>query len=1713
MKTKKMLLLFFMFLTGVMNVSAQTPYAVFEPDPLFEDGRYGTLYLKADGLNGILEAGGTKVYYPPTASGTSWTDFQIVSKITSVVIEESFAKARPTSCSGWFSGMKNLNRIQGIEYLNTENVTNMSSMFNGCSKLTIPDLSGFNTANVTNMSYMFYGCPYPGNDWTTFNTGNVTKMHFMFGCTGLSAVYMSRLNLQKVTDMESMFDGCTNLETVNMSGCNTQNVTDMSSMFNGCSKLTTVNMSGCKTENVTDMSSMFNGCSSLASLDVSGFNTANVTNMSSMFNDCSNLRSLDVSGFNTANVTDMSEMFCSCDLLPSIDVSGFNTANVTDMSEMFKSCLSLTSLDLSSFTFSSSISTSSMLSYCTRLKSLTIPSSASYLNDNACTGVGSEAQPCLLYYPAGFLPYSSPPANYYYQWKSGYFKDFGVEDYAVLSTDHRTLTFYRDDEHLSRSGTVLYLSPYYEKGKYPAWSYKSSITSVVFDSSFANAHPKSCAGWFSGMTNLTSITGLEYLNTENVYYMDRMFNGCSSLTNLDLSGFNTANVTDMSYMFDGCSSLRSLNLSWSNMNSSTLSMELMFWNCSSLTSLDLSGFNFTFSSNQDNLLEGCSGLKTLIVPESAKYFENQACLGVGTSSAPCTLIFPEGSSIEEDFTVGNRYFTWCGGYFRDVDKPYAILSNNNTKLTFYYDPYFRYSTVFMVDGTPYPEWLNNNATITNVYFNSSFSNARPTNCEGWFLGMDKLTSISGINYLNTTEVTNMEQMFKNCSSLTSLDVSKFDTGKVTNMREMFNNCSGLTSLDVSRFNTANVIKMNGMFENCYGLTTLDVSGFNTEKVTMMSSQFEGCSGLTSLDLSGFTFKNETNAIYILNGCSSLKLLSIPATAHYLVNVDCVGVGTQSSPCTLIYPPNFPLNITSSGDGWYQWKGGYFKDADLEAYAVLSSDHTTLTFYYDNQSGFRTGSVYGMNVDYSYPGWYDSRATITNVEFDPSFADARPTSCYRWFCVMTNLTSITGIQYLNTENVKNMQLMFNYCSKLTSLDVSGFDTRNVLDMHRMFWNCSSLTTLNVSGFNTENMNDISRMFEGCSSLTSLDLSGFSFTTATESNRMLENCTRLQTLIIPSSASYLDNSVCNGVGTEASPCTLIYPDGFTLEGATQGTDYFLWKGGYFKLPEKEAYTVLEGSTLTFYYDNLKSSHTGTVYNLNTGSANPEWYSNRSSVTTVVFDDSFVGAGPTSCYCWFYGMSNLTSITGIGNLKTDNVKNMRHMFYNCSSLTSLDVSSFNTANVTEMQYMFWGCSKLTSLDVSNFNTANVTVMSNMFNGCSKLASLDLSNFNTAKVIDMSSMFYNCYALTSLDLSNFNTAKVNYMSSMFYNCSALTSLDLSSFNTANVTVMDYMFNGCSKLTSLDLSSFTFPSPSSTSGTSSLLRGCSSLETLTIPSTAGKLSNDAFWGVGTANDPCTLICPAGFTPEGANQYDGYIQWKRGYFTDVLLGDANGDGAISVADVMITVCNVRGMEMSSFNQKNADVNQDGQITITDVMLIVKMVASGSSSAPRNAHQSMSDAMEVTAKGSELTLHLTGTGSYTASQMMLTLPEGCRLESAQMVSSRDNGHSVRINELGNGQYRVVIYGAYGMPFRNSCTDLVRLQVAGNHRGDVSLSDIQVVDAQTNTFLLSDVSGIATGIDSIGSDVSDDGDWYTIQGQKVATPTRGVYIHNGRKVVVR
>ena len=264
--------------------------------------------------------------------------------IVHIVFDKSFSTFTPTSLYSFFGNLRKLETITGLEYLNTEKVTDMSYMFFACSALTSLDVTNFNTENVKNMVRMFHNCSaLTSLDVTKFNTGNVTDMGYMFyNCSKLTSLDVTKFNTAKVTDMSYMFLNCSKLTSLDVTKFNTGNVTNMNRMFYNCSKLTSLDVTNFNTMNVTNMRFMFYGCSSLTSLDVTKFNTEKVTNMNSMFYNCSKLTSLDVTNFNTENVTNMSYMFSSCSALTTIYASDeFVTTNVETGSNMFFNCIKL----------------------------------------------------------------------------------------------------------------------------------------------------------------------------------------------------------------------------------------------------------------------------------------------------------------------------------------------------------------------------------------------------------------------------------------------------------------------------------------------------------------------------------------------------------------------------------------------------------------------------------------------------------------------------------------------------------------------------------------------------------------------------------------------------------------------------------------------------------------------------------------------------------------------------------------------------------------------------------------------------------------------------------------------------------------------------------------------------------------------------------------------------------------------------------------------------------------------------------------------------------------------------------------------------------------------------------------------------------------------------------------------------------------------------
>ena len=663
------------------------------------------------------------------------------------------------------------------------------------------------------------------------------------------------------------------------------------------------------------------------------------------------------------------------------------------------------------------------------------------------------------------------------------------------------------------------------------------------------------------------------------------------------------------------------------------------------------------------------------------------------------------------------------------DEPYAVLSEDSTTLTFYFDDQKEARNGMSVgpfDGYPnYQSWYNQRETITKVVFDSSFANCTTlTSTQYWFYQCTKLVLIEGISYLKTDNVTNMGAMFSNCLYLTNLDlssfntanvtnmsfmfymchhleildVSGFNTNKVTNMESMFFGCNYLDSLDVSGFNTDNVYNMHSMFAECFNLKSLDVSSFKTDNVWDMRTMFCACSSLTSLDVSGFKTDNVTEMTGLFADCSGLTSLDVSSFKTDNVT-DMSNLFSGCSSLTTIYAGNnWRIDKVQQGSGMFKdctklvggagttydadhtdytyahidggtSNPGYFTEKNAsstaEPYAVLSEENTVLTFYYDEKKDERNGMDVGpFELDYDHPtsGWYDNHESITTVVFDDSFANCTTlTSTAYWFFFFQNLTTITGINNLKTDNVTDMRYMFNGCFSLTSLNLSSFNTANVTNMSEMFGSCRNLTSLDVSGFNTGNVIDMMGMFEGCIGLTTLDVSNFKTDNVEEMSGMFNNC-----------------------------------------------------------------------------------------------------------------------------------HNLTSLD-VSGFKTDNAKGISTMFLNCSGLTSLDVSGFNTANVTRMNSTFYGCSGLTSLDVSNFKTDNVTEMAYLFSGCSGLTTLDLSNFNISKVIydaanylyGIQSMFDGCSKLTTIYVDEgWTVENLAGSSDVFKGCTSLVGGAGTKFSENHIDV-----------------------------------------------------------------------------------------------------------------------------------------------------------------------------------------------------------------------------------------------------------------------------------------------------------------------------------------
>lgn len=603
-----------------------------------------------------------------------------------------------------------------------------------------------------------------------------------------------------------------------------------------------------------------------------------------LFYRCSKLETISgLSNLNTSNVTTMEDMFCWCDKLKSIDLSNFKTSKVTSMKSMFANCQSLTSLDVSTFNTSKVTNMTEMFLSCKGLTSLNVSN----------------------------------------------FDTSKVTSMSDMFCGCRALTSL-DLSHFNTSNVTTM-----------DWMFQNCQNLTALDiSTFNTEKVTSMYDMFHLCKSLTSIDVTKF-NTDNVTNMSGMFEGCAELTSIDVTNFNTAKVTQMSGMFNRCSKLTSLDVTGFNTENVT-SMSSMFGRCTGLKVLNLSSFNTAKVTNMTDMFYGCSSLETIHVGDD--WTVESVTSGDGMFLG-CTAIGGEQDTSYNKDKADHTYARIDGlaslpGYLWGTHVLYAVVSGNvmTLKCGMVEPEAYAYNT--------YEGWASHfRSSVKHIIVDESCRNFKNTSLKCLFYGYYNLEDISGIENLNTENVTVINRLFENCEKLPSLDVSSLNTSKVTAMRSVFEECFKLTSLDLRTFNTSQVTDMTAMFKDCTSLKHLDIRTWNTENVTTIDDMFSHCTALTTLNLSNFNTRKVRWPWRLFSGCTNLTTI--------IVGPDWSTDAFYSSKemfkdCTsLVGQDGTKVGTTIDATYAHTGTGGYLTGLTRSLTANAANDKRWTTFYTDN----------------------------------------------------------------------------------------------------------------------------------------------------------------------------------------------------------------------------------------------------------------------------------------------------------------------------------------------------------------------------------------------------------------------------------------------------------------------------------------------------------------------------------------------------------------------------------------------------------------------------------------------------------------------------------------------------------------------------------------------------------------------------------------------
>ena len=1364
----------------------------------------------------------------------------------------------------------------------TSNVTNMYSMFLGCTSLTELDVSGFDTHNVTNMGQMFNACTSLTElDLSSFDTFKVTSIGNMFtGCSGLTKIDLSTFNTSNVTSFGAMFANCSNLTEINISGFDMRKVSSFCStaggFFSSTTSLKKINMSNMKLP--SDMSNAIFRCGSTLSspieeIDVTGWDLRKTTNALGMLGSSGSngtggtglKRIIGLDTWDTSHITNMNSMFMALKSLESVDVSSFDTSNVTDISYMFQDLATIERLDISNFDTSKVTKDyGGFLSGCTNLKSLNLDN----LTVNSMPGGLLSGLPSL--------------------------KTLSVKNWVIPSTFKNG--FFRS----MSSGSSI------EEIDVTGWdlSKTTDITALFAgDEEYGNG------------TELKRIIGLDTWNTSKITTMKDLFRDLPSLEKLDLSGWDTSNVTDTDTMFVGCTSVtesfartetdaEKLNASSEKpenvvfiVNTPDESFDADFiiksvdfvekegmaeeleeaYLDKNRIQLNVKMYELEDSITYNFVVENVSGetriLDKDIINDNSPYMEyeiipeDKSFKMKDGEEKEFTLVATYKNEVDRDLFKANKYnagkripldfqsipiipiinpetgdFFYIFIFIMIVCSVCILSKNKKVKIgligisiVLLISPFF----VTAEEGEKIPPGID-----SNIYI--KFIKPNPCTFDGELVqGAEYVNGQYTYRYMQEYGYTYPNYLWENMAKdgwgitltdkestdpVTSTICTSINNKPVISMSNMFSE-SKTTSIDTSSFDTSQVEIFTKMFSRAVNIEELDLSQFDTSNAESLARMFEYVDKLKSLNLENFDTKSVITFDGIFIG-SKIQYLNLNGWDFRNKNSDAPSLESDL---------NFPAQYLEC----VELNNAYFTEKQMYGAFI-------------NQKALKT--VYLNNADASLA------QTLTLM-----------------FSGCDNLNHVE-LNNFKIPNVTDMSYFYSYCKSIVSLDEVGFfdlDFSNVTNMKYFFAGCESLIEVNAQNLELPKAQDLSYFISDCDSLVSVDLSGTSIPNATNMYDFLYNCDNLKTVNLSgmSSDNLVDMSSALSYNPLLENVNLSHCGGKSL----QSISYLF---NYCTSIKKIDMSYFNFGTIEF----LSTGSDGFIYSTRNSLISLDLSHSDMSMMTDLRDAFRYLYVLESIDLSYINMERVSSIDGLcrddpkletmtlENSITSSLTNIRYMFKSDSLLTSFNLEGIDTSHVTDMTYIFDGCSSLESADLSYLSTTSVTSMNYLFGSCSELKSVNLSGLGGTDLVYVSNIFYGCSKLESItmDYFNFGSSNLNHtfyyinvpyevdlsnsdftrtssvyamfegedynsllttanfegttmgttMNAMFYNCKNLEELNLLNMDVSSVTDMNSVFLNSNSIETLDLSGW---NTANVTNMTSMFENCSQLETIYV--------------------------------------------------------------------------------------------------------------------------------------------------------------------------------------------------------------------------------------------------------------------------------------------